>query len=942
VSQAQRIGQFIRAYRKKLDLTQDALAKRAGLPVDSIRKYEGGRRADYLYLYTAEKLANALELAPGSPERETFLDIVRAKAPVGGRRKDPRTRLIEQVREFWVDGVLDHGLRSLDYINLRMSLTSRRTTATQNTQPAPTEELRQSIHNVFTDTRSVLLILGQPGSGKTMTLLELARVLLDSASEDLGAPIPVVLPLASWAEDQLLLQSWIEDELARTHFVPRALSEELLENGGIVPLLDGLDEVRPDCREACVEAINAFSRTAIGRLVVCCRTSVYAGLEARLTADIEATLQPLDDNQIETVLSGAGRQLTAVRALLQKSAPFAPGATSPGSTLRELAASPLMLNIIVQSLDGVSIDELALSGSLEAQRRHLLDIYTTRMLQPRGYGVYPPYRIRAALSWMAQHLQRTNQSLFFLDQLQPTWLSSKAARRTYYLLDRLGAALCTGFLLGGSYAAVVVGYGLFRRFGAVYWTGLAADLLLMFVLGGILGGLFGGHPEKRLDDVHRFWSHVRERIVGWVTGGLFTGAAILLLTRDVPTALLCSLTGALAGILMGRPTFRVRTIILVEERRWSWERIVRLLPAYLSAGVVVGLLIGFSIGQVDGLLGRILPPVAASVTAGLVTGVLASVVFGVTYRDDETRVIPNQGIWRSGRNALRASLEGAFGGALFGLLVLAGPVAWMITGLMGGVLGALASGAITVISHVALRATISQHTPFPFNSLRFLDHAVERDILQRVGGGFQFSHPLLRDHFAHDTSVVPLDTANHAQSRVRRASKWSLLGHDVIGFAVVLLLTGVVGQALPRQQPLSLPPTQTQFVIDANRADYTGFMVSALDVRPGDTVELLAAGEMAIGAFSRHVGPIGMERGGLGFPLGDGFKIDPDFPTGALLCRVTGEKAWRLCGEKTAFVASQQGALEFLVNDTAIAIHEGRYVVAINIVRRTVPSTAPP
>jgi predicted NACHT family NTPase len=50
---------------------------------------------------------------------------------------------------------------------------------------------------------NALLILGAPGSGKTTTLLELARSLIAASEAHADEPVPVVLNLSSWANKQL-------------------------------------------------------------------------------------------------------------------------------------------------------------------------------------------------------------------------------------------------------------------------------------------------------------------------------------------------------------------------------------------------------------------------------------------------------------------------------------------------------------------------------------------------------------------------------------------------------------------------------------------------------------------------------------------------------------------------------------------------------------------
>jgi predicted NACHT family NTPase len=71
----------------------------------------------------------------------------------------------------------------------------------------------------------LLLILGEPGSGKTTTLLELAVNLISRANADAKERVPVVLNLSSWKKKQPLAE-WIARELSEKYRVPVTLTDE--------------------------------------------------------------------------------------------------------------------------------------------------------------------------------------------------------------------------------------------------------------------------------------------------------------------------------------------------------------------------------------------------------------------------------------------------------------------------------------------------------------------------------------------------------------------------------------------------------------------------------------------------------------------------------------------------------------------------------------------
>ncbi|WP_328549506.1 MULTISPECIES: NACHT domain-containing protein [unclassified Streptomyces] len=114
-----------------------------------------------------------------------------------------------------------------------------------------------------------LLILGEPGAGKTMLLVRLLLGLLQS--REAGSPVPVIFPLASWDPDRRELDTWLAERLATDYPglaapapAPAAggpgqvtsRARALLDQRLIIPLLDGLDELPPRIRTVALDAVN--------------------------------------------------------------------------------------------------------------------------------------------------------------------------------------------------------------------------------------------------------------------------------------------------------------------------------------------------------------------------------------------------------------------------------------------------------------------------------------------------------------------------------------------------------------------------------------------------------------------------------------------------------------------------------------------------------------
>ena len=143
-----------------------------------------------------------------------------------------------------------------------------------------------------------------------------------------------------------------------------------------------------------------------------------------------------------------------------------------------------------------------------------------------------------------------------------------------------------------------------------------------------------------------------------------------------------------------------------------------------------------------------------------------------TMLDGQQLITPNQGIWRSARNAVFAGLVSGLGIGLvstlgfslgFGLLqsfsapfssyLMSGLDFGMFLGLFSASFTGLRYGGSACIEHITLRLLLWYAKAAPWHYSRFLDYAAECILLRKVGGGYIFLHRLLLNYFASlDTS----------------------------------------------------------------------------------------------------------------------------------------------------------------------------------------------
>ncbi|MFG1606760.1 hypothetical protein [Actinoplanes sp. NPDC049265] len=118
-----------------------------------------------------------------------------------------------------------------------------------------------------------LVVLGEPGAGKTALSLLLTLGLLRRRTPE--APVPVLLSASSWDPVMQPLDDWVVQALAASYYGGRtATPARLLAADLLLPILDGLDEIPESARRSAVGAINYATRQ--GRpVVVTCRSAEY-------------------------------------------------------------------------------------------------------------------------------------------------------------------------------------------------------------------------------------------------------------------------------------------------------------------------------------------------------------------------------------------------------------------------------------------------------------------------------------------------------------------------------------------------------------------------------------------------------------------------------------------------------------------------------------------
>jgi hypothetical protein len=735
-----------------------------------------------------------------------------------------RRQMLEKVRSFWISGVLNPSLRDVALVELGMQYyPDAIESAFDELVQVPDRQLDAvkpgtTISEVFTEFGQELLILGAPGTGKTTLLLELTRTLLTRALEDDACAMPVVFNLAAWAVKRRPLAEWLVEELSIRFDIPRKVAKTWIAEDLVLPLLDGLDEVRAPHIRACIEAINAFRQThGLTGMGVCSRVADYQQQPRKLRLQGAVLLNLPTEQQIEHAIEQSDKDLTTVREALKRMQASARSYNNRDAL--DLLYTPLMLNIAVRAYQDAPSHELpAPSAAPEVHQQHLFTAYVERMFRRRSRDRrYTPEQTMHWLRWLATRMAEHGQATFFVERMQPSWMATRSLLRQYVWLDRLGMAL----LLGLVYAVCVrlllnVSGFLTGWFGN---EGLADALfygLVGAVIAALVSSLFGG-TDRVMTTSQAVWRRIVNALLGFTIVGTAVGVIFSIGTdfeEAFSSGIVYGTFGAAAAAINGPPSLAPRSIYVVEIMRWSWSQAWR---AALS-GVGFSLLLACTVAPLLGAMYAFFLGSAEGFWIGAGLGIVFMPIFAIFFSfgggfsgeilDTDNSGQTNQGIWRSIRHAIVSSLAGGLiSGVTVGFIIGRGVSVGVFFGSFLALVAGLSYGGYAVLAHLGLRLILYWNNLLPWNIARFLDFCVERVFLYKIGGGYIFIHRMVLEYFAGG-QLVTLDEQLHTeafdktepadrpqQHEVLPHSAWGI-GSTVVGLLSFILASLVIGLAV--------------------------------------------------------------------------------------------------------------------------------------------------
>jgi hypothetical protein len=598
-------------------------------------------------------------------------------------------------------------------------------------EPPKIEGTFESVADVFgaEGLPSRLVVLGEPGAGKSILAMSLTVELLQAKPKrgirvrsTRTKAIPVLLQLATW-DPAVPLKSWAATQMARTYpWLGEEIQMEeghsstlatwLIEQRRVLMVLDGLDEIAKENRLTAFEKLSE----AAGRgqeMVVTCRTREYAQVvfEAKHPMPKTPVIQlfPLPLPEVGNYLKQADTDDEPRFSRLLRHIETAPD----GAVARALR-SPFALWLVTTVYrdadknpselgaydDEHNILRHLLNGLIPAVYSAEVDDKLPRREKPQVAAAHR--RLRKIARYLGPEPEDQNIDWWRLPEQVPGW----------FIGGIIGPLV--GCLLGAA-----VGLAAATRFNpsAGVHFGILFGLITG-VLSGVTSARMQDHP--RAMDLHLGFEY--SRFVSCITVGVAVGLAAGWADARHGGLLVGLISAAVVGPACTIPCKRV----------FGWKPGI---TAGLAGAIAIGLASGLSKGNGQ--------PTLSGLGAGVIFAMAAWVFVGL-FQPSQDRLVVNP----------RLLLKRDRAGSLI-VAVTAGIAFAVVFGVaLGPLIGAVAFVALTM----TVSLTVSMWAAFnvsrvwlactgmlPMQIMAFLDEAYRRGILRQNGGSYQFRHIELKE-----------------------------------------------------------------------------------------------------------------------------------------------------------------------------------------------------
>jgi hypothetical protein len=731
-------------------------------------------------------------------------------------QQDAVALLRARVHDQWSQELGARQLRQPRPLQLRWRPTSRRVQVTSSgagegesnalrgelvQHPSDTMPPADALVEAFQgDPRPQMVVLGEPGAGKSTLAILFTVAAIDKADSD--DPVPVVLSAAGWDPHERI-EDWIVRRLGEDYpeLTQRSggmqQAERLLRDRKLLPILDGLDEVS----SALGTALGDLDRSAgTGRpMVITCRSGEFEQAVAQRGALSQAAvveIQPVEVQDAATFLTQAevegSHRWDAVTEAMTR---------DPEGPLARLLSTPLMISLArrVYHRPSSRPQELTEFSTVEAARHHVLEeLLRVAYLRERDRA-----RAQRWLAFLAHHLQKRvrnpNFEWWHLARAVPKWVfatliavitlpallvglvpdeppvlgAASAAAFGVMIGLRVGRAAHAPSMPAGRRRVLATVGGMLHDLGIVVATFFAISAILLLVSLAIT-------PDSAIDTASEF--------ADWTDPSSTIDSSVAILAAAV------FIVGIVSNVI---------NVNGLPQR--SVPRLRRLLPS-LAMSVGVGFIVGIVVFVIALFAGS---DFYTSIGFGVVFGFLVAIPVGLARwlatPAEQQKAHSPRAVLRADRAALliAAGASGVTMALIFEAIALAPPADPLLHGVLlsislGGVIAIIVGAESAWMSYTVARLWLALCGRLPWRLMRFLRAAhVKSGILRQVGPAYQLRHDLLQTHFAQQWPrargrlwrLVDMSSGHDQRSTGYRQRPWRVLLGIVVS---IVLLYGTV------------------------------------------------------------------------------------------------------------------------------------------------------
>lgn len=644
--------------------------------------------------------------------------------------------LLEYVKSYWIDGYLNSSLENTIFIDLKKKNINPiiRTPWDFVLGTDQKEEFKEKgVKEIYSICQGYLFIAGIAGAGKTTTMLQLCKEIINDNSEN---RIPVYFSLSTWNKSNDNVFNWVVTELYLKYHIPVDAGKVLLENEEIILLLDALDEAPGNSRLDCLNNINQFRKEYPNiKIVLSCRIEDYIQLDEKLNLNGGIKLQPLSLSQVYEYLDQGGPNLKLAKRIIKKNI-----------GLQEIAKNPLNLRIIsiayydlLEDKDGRLYIRGA-RGDLDFANKinvttdnwkdHLFETYAQKMVSRKPVkDNLTKDNIYHYLSLFAKKLVENQITLFSVEDIQPSWLNSINLKiYNFFIYLVLGFAVGVPLSIALAIKNVPIIAIILISVVICCIVGFCVDFCSQKTKGILFGWLNDRDIIRRISTVQIISLPKSKAFDGFIIGGL----ALILIGVFIKYSFLHYLT--LMNILLGGfigGALGVVISFLVNTKKQNYKLLLspnQGLYLALKNAILIGLMVCLFIGFASFSLMNIFPN---RILIGIAIGFVAFLLTSITY-------------------GLISSIP--VGGAiLFSYVIFAQNLSsikfGIISGFSCGIAFLLFFGGLSVIQHFTVRILFHIETSFPLKVGTFFQRMTDLIFFRRTGGHFIFVHRELRDFY---------------------------------------------------------------------------------------------------------------------------------------------------------------------------------------------------